>query len=397
MKQQENFFTKTFSRQIYTRMLQAAETGSLTETLIQMQTSRGVDPDQAGETAQQCIAAAASCEGIRDAVSADAMAVLNQLLESLQDLGGEQRTLALHKLYFGLTAHQDPGLRQDLERGVSTDELFWRYYSRQLRSRHPASPKDLEKAVRQAVQNFYLPPEAMQALARKLAASGDYLASAAALGENGTNYKCIAAMELYLNSGGSMTIHEAANLACAGVQAQAAADAVSRGFLSRDMARKILLAAAIAAVIIGVGIFVFNTGAAMAAAQTAAAMAEAVNANAVLEIPAVFSEFATATTASGAPGIQYAIADADMVAGWVANIRHEALVHQVIGAAAVAGGAAMAVLSDKTAALVGQLSILTRRDRAETAAAEAARPAPAGAPDLREEEEEAAETAPAFF
>ena len=31
MKQQENFFTKTFSRQIYTRMLQAAETGSIKE------------------------------------------------------------------------------------------------------------------------------------------------------------------------------------------------------------------------------------------------------------------------------------------------------------------------------------------------------------------------------
>ena len=50
------------------------------------------------------------------------------------------------------------------------------------------------------------------------------------------------------------------------LQTQAVADAVSRGILTRDMAKKILIVAAIAAVVIGVGILLYNAGAAAMAA-----------------------------------------------------------------------------------------------------------------------------------
>lgn len=364
MKNSTNFFDTTFSREIYEQMLLADEKNDLTEILVEMQTKRGIDPAKAKETAQIDIAAVASCESIRDAVGEDAMAVFDQFLEHVKKKPIENQKMYLHKLYFGLTAHQDADLAADLERGLSTDELFWRYYSKQAQAKPPASVEDLEARVRTALGEFYLSPQVMKALTKKMEITGDYLATAAALGENSANYKCIATMEIYLNHSDSLTIHEAANMACAGVQTQAVADAVSRGFLSRELAKKILISVAIAAVIIGVGILLYNAGTAMMAAKTAAAMAEAVNAAYAIEIPAVFAEFATTTTASGAPAIHAMAAGAETVAAWASSLRAKAVVRQVIGAAVMASGVAMAGLSDKTASMIGKFSTMIRRDKA---------------------------------
>ncbi len=363
MKNSTNFFDKTFQYQIYEQMLRAGEKNNLTETLMEMQTTRGIDPVQAKKTAQICIAAVASCEGIRDAVSEDAMAVFDQFLDHLKTKSTEDQEMFLHKLYFGLTAHQDANLVAELERGVSTHELFWRYYSRQTMQLPHMSAAELENRIRQALGSFYLSPQVMKALTKKMENTGDYLATAAALGENGANYKCIVAMEIYLNHSDSMTIHEAANMACAGVQTQAVADAVSKGFLSRELAKKILIAAAIAAVVIGVGILLYNVGVAMTATKTATAMAKATNAASVVELPAVFTEFATTTTATGAPAMQLMPVGSDMIASWAAAIKKKALVKQIIGTVTAVFGVAMAALSDKTATMIGKFSTMIQKDK----------------------------------
>lgn len=359
-----NFFDRTFPHQIYDQMIRAGEEQGLVGTLVEMQVSRGMDPVVARQTAQVCIAAVASCEGIRDAVSDDAMAVFDQFLADLKARMGDQQLLFLHKLYFGLTAHEDPDLIAQLEEGLSADDLFWRYYDRQTHRQPPFSAAEMEDRVRQALGRFSLSPQVMKALTRKMESTGAYLATAAALSEQGANYKCIVAMDLYLNHADSMTLHEAANLACAGVQSQAVADAVARGFMTRDLARKILIAAAVAAVVIGVGILLYHAGAAMAAAKTAAAMAEAANASYVLEVPSVFAEFATATTASGAPGMAFTAVGTETVGSWAAALRQKALIGQVIGAVVAASGAVIAVLSDRAATLIGRFSVMLHRDAA---------------------------------
>lgn len=364
MKNSVNFFDKTFPPEIYEQMVRASEAHNLTDTLVQMQIDRGIDREDAEKTAQVCIAAVASCEGIRDAISEDAMAVFDRFLEDMKTKPKEQRMLMLHKLYFGLTAHQDAEQMAEIERGISADELFWRYYDQQGKKPVQESETEMEEKIRQALKGFYLSPQAMKAMTRKMKITGAYLATAAALGENGANYKCIVAMDLYLNHSQSMTIHEAANMACVGVQTQAVADAVAKGFMSRELAKKILITAAIAAVVIGVGILLYHAGAAMMAAQTAAAMAEAANAHYVIELPAVFAEFATATTTTGAPGMQVFAVGAETIAGWVAALEKKALIGQVIGAVVAVSGAAMAVLSDRAAAVIGKFATMVHKDQA---------------------------------
>ena len=201
-------------------------------------------------------------------------------------------------------------------------------------------------------------------------------------------------MELYLSGG--MTIHEAANVACAGVETQAVADAVEKGFLTRERAKKILIAAAVAVVVIGVGITLYQAGTAIAAAKTAAVMAEVVNAHSVAELPAVFAQFATATTASGAPALQFAVMGAEAVSDLAMSIRHEALVKQVIGFVTVVLGFGLARISDRMADAIGEFSAVLRKDTSsvrtamETVAGDSAQ-----AHETRNDQEEETEEAPA--
>ena len=234
----------------------------------------------------------------------------------------------------------------------------------------------------------------IRALIKDMEINGDYLATFAALGEGGSQYKCIVAMELYLSGG--MTIHEAANVACAGVETQAVADAVEKGFLTRERAKKILIAAAVAVVVIGVGITLYQAGTAIAAAKTAAVMAEVVNAHSVAELPAVFAQFATATTASGAPALQFAVMGAEAVSDLAMSIRHEALVKQVIGFVTVVLGFGLARISDRMADAIGEFSAVLRKDTSsvrtamETVAGDSAQ-----AHETRNDQEEETEEAPA--
>lgn len=357
MKNSMDFFTRTFQTGIYEKMIQAAEDTNLIQVLEEMQTKQGVEADAAKNNAKLCIAAVASCESVYDSALEDRQAVINQLLNHVHTKPAQTQEVALHKLYFGLTAHQDPQLAEKLAEGASVEDLFWKYYTRQ--EEHPIPAAELENAIKKAADGFVLSGELMKAQAKKMEATGKYLATAAALGENGANYKCVVAMELYLNSQGTMTIHEAANVACAGVQTQAVADAVSRGILTRDMAKKILIVAAIAAVVIGVGILLYNAGAAAMAAKTASTLA---NAPYLMEMPEVFAPFAVATSASGTPLTYSMLASGEAVAAKAAELKGAAVAKEAVGVVVAALGTAAAVLSDRTAALIGKLSTMFQKD-----------------------------------
>lgn len=366
MENNINFFDKTFSREIYEHILEVGEKHNLMDTLVKMQTSQGIGRDAAEQTAKLCVAAVASCESVRDEVSENAASVLEKLFAQIDKGPATSQALSLQKLYFGLTFYSDPDTLAELEKGTSADELFWKFYSEESARKPQQSVEELKSRVRAAAENFCISPELMALMVKKAESSGDYLASAAALGEAGTVFKCVAAMDIYLNNADSMTIHEAANIACAGAQTQAAADAVSKGLISRDLAKKILIAASIAAVIIGVGILCYSVSAAAAAAKTATAVAGAYNAASIFELPAVFAEFATVTTASGAPATQL-VAGASSAVKTVASIKTQAMIGQAIGVLISAAGLVMTTLSDKAAAAIGKLSVGFRGDNKSVA------------------------------
>lgn len=387
MRSTENFFDQTFPREIYQQMLAAAEDQNLVQTLTDMQMVRGVGADEARQTARLCVAAVASCEGIREAAYENSEALLDQLLESADLKTVESRALLLHKLYFGLTAHGDPAVVEALAQGVSAEALFWRYYTAQPQQT-AASLTALEAEIRRTLHSYDLSPQVVRALVKRMDMTGDYFATFAALGEGGSQYKCIVAMELYLRSGG-MTMHEAANLACTGVETQAVADAVAKGFLTRDRAKKILVAVAIAAVVIGVGIMLYQAGAALMAAKTAAAMAEVVNAHTVAELPAVFAQFATTTTASGAPAIQLAAMSAEAVSNLAASMEQAAVARQAIGFVTALLGVGLARFSERAADAIGKFAAVLQKDPASIrAGVEALADEPVRNPAGQEQEED---------
>lgn len=348
MKRADGFLEKTMDQRIYQKLLDANQSHNLTECLIAMQTERGIDVAQAKKNADLCIATVAHWESIHDRVREDAGEVGELLLNSIRGKSEAEQTLALHKLYFGLT--ESPREGED----TSLNERFWRYYVGRENQKNAPSNAELEDRIRWELNHYHLSPDVIRAMARKMESTGDHLATAAALSQNGYSFKCLVAMELYLNSTDPISIPEAVNTACAGVETQAVADAVSKGFLSRDVAKKLLIAAAITAVIVGIAVIAFGIGEGVAVQSTAAALASAESSGFMVALPEVFAEFATGYTAAGEPATL--LHWTGIMSGAIEAQKKAVLAKKIIGTAVLASGAAMAVLSDKTADLIGKIS-----------------------------------------
>lgn len=339
------FFDKTFQQDIYQGMVDAEESGELSSVLVQMQIDAGVDRQAAEKNAQLCIKAVASCESVREEVESDAKTVVKSLLEDIENCS--HREQALHELYFGLTVYQDAENVRKIQNGISAEELFWRYYNA---NHEKKSVEELEADIYSALENYQLSAELLQTLANKMEKSGEYLATAAAIGEGGFAFKSVAAMELYLENP-AMTIHEAANMACAGVEMQAVADAVGGGMMDRSVAKKLLIAIGLAAAVIGLGIVIYHAGTAVALSHAAAAVTDM-----VVELPAIFEPFATATTASGAPAT--VISTAETIRRTVFDpLAAAARNWQIAGSMAVTVGTSLMMTSEKTADLIGKFRV----------------------------------------
>lgn len=342
MEKDFNIFDKAFHKDIFQNMVDEQERQSLLHTLIEMQTAQRVDREAAAAAAELCIVAVTGCESIRSELAEDSLPLVNEMLERAEK--SEDAELILQKLYFGLEVYPDFVAADDR---MTAEERFWRYYSE---NKGTKSIDVLKEDIRDALGNYRLTPEVMQALVMKMEGSGDYLGAATALGEGGISFKCIAAMELYLNNQDTMTIYEAANIACAGVELQAAADAVGQGMITRDMARKILIVAGITLAVVGLGIMIYYAGSAAALAKTAAGVADQ-----LVTIPEVFAEFATHTVA-GEPA--FLLNTADSIRKYVYGPLIEAAKHkELLGGVVVALGAATVGLSRKTADLIGKFRV----------------------------------------
>ena len=334
-----NFFDKTFHKDIYQNMIDEQKLQSLMQTLIRMQTAEGLSQEKAAATASACITAVTSCESIRSELAENTVPLVEEVLEQAEK--SHDAELLLHKLYFGLAVYPD-FVASDSQ--LTVEELFWRYYNENKETR---TIEALKGDIRSALTDYRLTPEAMQALVKKMEGSGDYLAAATALGEGGISFKCIAAMELYLNGADTMTIHEAANIACAGVEIQAAADAVGRGLITRDMAKKILILAGITLAVVGLGIMLYQAGAVTTLKGAASAVVDQ-----YVKMPAVFAEFAF----HSATGEHVALLNtADSIRKHIYNPLIKAAEHKLeTGGIVMALGAATVALSRKTADMIGK-------------------------------------------
>ena len=239
--EKKRFFT------IFRQMTEMENTSAL-EALVKLQTDRGMDAATAEANARHCIAAVALRETVFEQLSDDALGTMNHFFEKLAKKDPGERMASLYLILFGLTIHNDPNFTG----GEDLEPLVRNFIDRQAPGGKHPTPEVLEDRIRQAMGQFPIPPAAMKKFARALKKKDCRLATALALGESGRNLKCLMTMELWLKQEGAISLEEAANAACAGTDYQAAADAVTCGYLTRDAAKKILFVLSLVALIIAV-------------------------------------------------------------------------------------------------------------------------------------------------
>ncbi|MBR3992698.1 MAG: WecB/TagA/CpsF family glycosyltransferase, partial [Anaerotignum sp.] len=95
-----------------------------------------------------------------------------------------------------------------------------------------------------------LSPKALSRMEKALTKGTSPVLTAAAIGRESHDIKCMAALELFLESDGQMDAVEAAYIACNAMQMQAVADAVHRGVIVEKAATALIIASVIAAILI---------------------------------------------------------------------------------------------------------------------------------------------------
>lgn len=245
MKNDYILFDKTDFGNIYKKM--TADTGLVT-ALVQMQTDAGINEQKAYETADYLIHKVALFEDCMSCLRESTEDVLDDFLAYSQKLQGYDRKLLLHQLCFGLRLHQDASLIDRLKEGATIDELFRNYYA--VYGENPAYSEDrLAIEIHRQASAFQISPEAMKAIVKNLEKSDDLVATSAVLSEDGLRFKCIVAMNLYLNNRDAMSIDDAVRTACTNLEVEAVADAVACGRMTADTAHKILKVVCIATVL----------------------------------------------------------------------------------------------------------------------------------------------------
>ena len=248
MTTQMKLFTEGDFEAMYLRLRN--EDGMMT-VLSRMQASHGIHERKAYENADAMIRLVAAHENAANMLSDDAMAVLDAFLNESDFMGGYDRKVLLHQLYFGLKTYQDEDLIEQIKQGATESGLFREYYTR-CGEDPSITEAMLEEEIRKLMGNYRISPKAMRHIVRQMEKKQNLWATAAELGEEGMRFKAIAAMDLYLRNKDTMTMEEAAHIACTNVELQAMADGVSQGLITEERAKKIFAVIAILCILAGI-------------------------------------------------------------------------------------------------------------------------------------------------
>jgi len=236
----QNLMDQEAAVQLYNTL---CERKDLMTVLANMQMEKGIPAEKADENAKALVRMVSDREILFDQVSENRNAALEGVLNKFAKKKPEKRKEMLHRLYFGLSLHQDPELNRRVQDGASIEWLFQSYYA-QYGNDPKMTAEALEQKIRALVADFHLSPQTLRAYAG-MAKRGDALAAGAALGEEGKQFKCVAAMDLYLRNQDTMTMEEAVNTACTNAEILAAADACSCGMLTEDQVNALLAVASL--------------------------------------------------------------------------------------------------------------------------------------------------------
>jgi len=185
-------------------------------------------------------------EELAEALIEDPAPVMEKYFAKLQEKGEEKRLRTLQEIDFGLQIFSDHGYIREIRDGETVKHLY-KEYGHRVEGR---SAEELEKEICKKAERMRLSPNALSRLEKALTMGRSPVATAAAIGRESHDIKCMAAMELFREYEGQLDPVEAAYIACNAVQMQAVADAVHRGVIAEKAARVLIVASVIAAFLV---------------------------------------------------------------------------------------------------------------------------------------------------
>ena len=185
-------------------------------------------------------------EQMTEALMEDSGSALEGYFANLQEKSGEKRLRTLQEIDFGLQIFSDYGYIQQV-REEETVKSLYKKYAHTVEGR---SAEELEKDICKKVKRMHLSAEALNRLEQALTMGGSPVATAAAIGRESHDIKCMAALELFRESDGRLDPVEAAYIACNAMQMQAVADAVHRGVMAEKAARALIIISVVAAILV---------------------------------------------------------------------------------------------------------------------------------------------------
>ena len=222
------------SAKVFAQMAEIERGQEIYDTLVAMAQRKGREDSET--IAARIMSGVYAYENTREVLETSVEDAVAPLFEKLSERTPEEQAAALDQILFGFEAVGDDALfRQtmaDSEKAYADHRGDIRFGS--------DSVETLKAELVKKMGNMNLSPKAMDRMIAKLAKSGDYTATAAALGRRGFALKSVAAMATYLDAGEGADITEAVTGACASMDMQAVGDAVNRGLMARKAARIIL-------------------------------------------------------------------------------------------------------------------------------------------------------------
>lgn len=214
-------------------------------TLLELLTTcyENVDTSEmtAGDKARETIFEVARYNNIKNMLlREESKDVLDEFLSCLGDKIQDEkaRKQYLHQLNFGFGLYQSEDAVRKLHDGKTIQSLFDDYIV------NPENAGLTEEEIRASLENrisaYHISSENMEELIKMLEKSDVVHYTSALTGENAERFKCIIAAYIYKNAEGKISIPEAVTLACTAVETEDIADAVGRGLIAKDKARKIL-------------------------------------------------------------------------------------------------------------------------------------------------------------
>ena len=224
------------SVKVFAQMAEIENGQDIHDALVGMALRKGMSREAGEALAARIMSGVYTYESTRETVEIDVQTAMAPLYEQLSGRTPEEQAAALDQILFGLEVFSD-------------DELFLQAMtdSRKAYADHrgdvrfgPGSVEMLQIELARRMGNMNLSPKALDHMISQLTKSGDYTATAAALGRRGFALKSVAAMAAYLDAGEDADVTKAVISACASVDMQAVGDAVNRGLMARETAGVIL-------------------------------------------------------------------------------------------------------------------------------------------------------------